>query len=128
MFTITTEKQLSECGELDVRLIHQERRGATGNLEVCFGSRWSRACNTLFRTEDLNVACQSLGFTAYKNSTIFHHRSVPATIVASGPPFLWMLNCSGAESHLSECDGMEGPTEPSFVCADLRVECLGEQG
>lgn len=113
------------CQEFDLRLTYRKRTTAAGNVEICFGNRWSKLCSGSFGEKELSVACRALGFTLFERSTV-SHRFIPTTLTVSAAVFERILNCSGFERHFSECTVGAAPVhEDSNICRDLHIECLG---
>lgn len=108
-----------------MRLTYRKRTTAAGNVEICFGNRWSKLCSGSFGEKELSVACRALGFTLFERSTV-SHRFIPTTLTVSAAVFERILNCSGFERHFSECTVGAAPVlEDSNICRDLHIECLG---
>ena len=107
------------CSELGVRLTYREdSNNVSGNLEVCYENKWRTVCLEQLTSDDLRVACRTLGFSANENE--FNMEA--SFLNDSGIPFERDFSCSGMEESLSECYGSEASI---VVCTSVRIQCAG---
>lgn len=88
-----------------MRLSFRERGGATGNLEVCTGNnQWRFICGNSFGSEELDVACRSLGFDEFGQLSTSHTFALSLDIVEETEDLSFeLISCSGDELELSQC-------------------------
>ena len=65
-FTIIAVNTSSNCTEGDIRL-YGSTQPNEGILHVCVDGVWSTVCHQYWYSQDTNVACYELGYTAYGN-------------------------------------------------------------
>lgn len=108
------------CEYMDLRLTFRDRSGATGNLEICFITAWLFISSNLLDQKAMNVACRSLGFTGFEESSS-QPRLTPAYAFPSGASYGQRVNCTGSESHFLECSAESAPSQ--LTIADAHIEC-----
>ena len=101
------------CRQGDLRL-QGGRNANEGRVEFCNNNAWGTVCDDLWGTQDAQVACRQLGFSA--NGKVYVQKSLnwpiwPLGAVAltsgftngAGPIWLDNVRCTGLESDLTSC-------------------------
>ena len=124
----TTDYMDNGCTDFDVRLTYREQNSAIGNLEICFNDEWQQVLSSTLDSADIDVACRSLGFTAFDNFPELNPRILLQFFPTTSESFFTLsFNCSGEEKTLRECHA-----EQTFVkrivdeSITLRVQCLSK--
>ena len=77
-----------------------------GRLEIFYSDEWGAVCDDYFEAWDGVVACRQLGHSGFVRMIPIGDRAVPGEAIGlarNGRFWLVEVNCSGNESHLSDC-------------------------
>ncbi|XP_069083972.1 CD5 antigen-like isoform X1 [Pleurodeles waltl] len=102
-----------------VRLVNGTGR-CLGRVEIFFSHRWGTVCDSIWGIQAAEVVCRQLGCGHAKSQAGGAHFGE-----GSGPIWLDSIQCTGAESHLWQCDSKRVGEHSCSHQQDVGVTCEG---
>ncbi|CAI8054869.1 Fibrillin-1, partial [Geodia barretti] len=95
-------------------------KSTRGRVEVCIGGRYGAVCDEYWDYEDASVVCSQLGFSPHGSVNV----SAPDYFSEGiSPGLMSLVNCSGTEKGVIECDHMKNLQ--GITCDPAGVVCQG---
>ena len=88
-------------------------------MEVCYKNDWGTVCDDAWDTNDAQVACRQLGYSA-TGATILFSPDVPD---GTGPIWLDEVDCVGTEISLFNCNAILSGSNDCSHTDDIGVIC-----
>ncbi|XP_028403522.1 scavenger receptor cysteine-rich type 1 protein M130-like, partial [Dendronephthya gigantea] len=108
----------STCKEPSIKLKGSIISKNTGRVEVFHDGQWGRICGKNWDIREAQVACRQLGFPGAIRA--LSPREVPR---GYGKIWLDKLDCTGRETHLSSCSGIDWRDHNCHYYRVAGVEC-----